>query len=77
MVLSAEKRKDTKKSNFPGDVVDLPESYLGESWLEPLKEPKKPEPKHEPVKSEETAVLEAVSEEAAIPATLKFRRRKH
>jgi hypothetical protein len=29
------------KECFPGDVVDLPHSYLGEKWLEPVEaEPK-------------------------------------
>ena len=62
---------------FPGDVVELPESYLGESWLEPVTEPKKPKPKDEPVKAQEVAVPEDVSEEAAILSTGKFKRRKH
>jgi len=41
---------------FPGDVVDLPPSYLGETWLEPLEklEDKKPE-----YKAEFTLPLEA------------------
>jgi len=62
---------------FPGDVVELPESYLGESWLEPVTEPKKPKPKDDLVKAEETVVLEHVSEEAEILSTGKFKRRKH
>ena len=28
---------------LPGDIVDLPKSYLGERWLEPVKEEPKPE----------------------------------
>jgi len=34
----------------PGDIVDLPASYLGESWLEPVEKSKKvkaPAPKLE------------------------------
>ena len=27
--------------HYPGDVVDLPVSYLGLAWLEPLEKPKK------------------------------------
>ena len=23
--------------HYPGDIVDLPESYKGENWLEPVK----------------------------------------
>lgn len=36
---------------FPGDVVDLPASYLGEPWLEPLEKPVAavPEAKMEPI----------------------------
>jgi len=30
------------KKHLPGDVVELPESYLGENWLDPVKEEKKP-----------------------------------
>ena len=26
--------------HFPGNIVDLPESYKGESWLEPVEKPK-------------------------------------
>jgi hypothetical protein len=37
--------------HLPGDVVELPKSYLGEKWLEPV-EPK-PEPTMVPVKPEE------------------------
>jgi hypothetical protein len=36
----------------PGDIVDLPVSYLGEKWLKPIEEPKKaiaPPAKVEPV----------------------------
>ncbi len=35
---------------YPGDVVDLPVSYLGETWLEPVDkvDVKKPESKTEP-----------------------------
>jgi hypothetical protein len=25
----------------PGDIMDLPVSYLGEKWLKPIEEPKK------------------------------------
>jgi hypothetical protein len=38
--------------HYPGDIVDLPVSYLGLAWLEPLEEPKKvdvPPAKVEPV----------------------------
>jgi hypothetical protein len=28
--------------HYPGDVVDLPASYKGKPWLEPLKEEPKP-----------------------------------
>ena len=62
---------------LPGDVVELPETYLGESWLEPVKDVRKPKPKVEPVKPEEPVVLEDVSETRAILETGKFKRRKH
>jgi len=29
--------------HLPGEIVDLPPSYLGEAWLEPVEEPKKVE----------------------------------
>ena len=40
---------------YPGDVVDLPISYLGESWLEPVDkvDVKKPESKTEPIAEKE------------------------
>jgi hypothetical protein len=28
--------------HFPGDVVELPASYLGKAWLEPVKKEAKP-----------------------------------
>ena len=43
---------------FPGDIVDLPVSYLGESWLEPVDkvDVKKPESRIEPVAEKEAVV---------------------
>jgi hypothetical protein len=43
---------------YPGDVVDLPVSYLGETWLEPVDkvDVKKPEAKTEPVAEKEAVV---------------------
>jgi len=43
---------------FPGDVVDLPVSYLGETWLEPVDkvDVKKPESRIEPVAEKEAVV---------------------
>ena len=33
---------DAKGDQYkPGDVVELPRTYLGETWLEPVQEPKK------------------------------------
>ncbi len=29
-------------SHKPGEIVDLPESYKGETWLQPIKEEPKP-----------------------------------
>jgi hypothetical protein len=47
---------------YPGDVVDLPVSYLGESWLEPVDKVdiKKPESRIEPI-------AEKVEKEAVAP----------
>ena len=45
--------------HLPGEIVDLPESYKGETWLEPVeKEPevKVPPAKVEPVAAEEKPV---------------------
>jgi len=42
----------------PGDIVDLPESYKGETWLEPVEKPKKvevPPTKVEPAAEEKSA----------------------
>jgi hypothetical protein len=43
---------------YPGDIVDLPVSYLGESWLEPIDkvDVKKLESKIEPVAEKEVVV---------------------
>ena len=43
---------------FVGDIVDLPPSFLGETWLEPVDkvEVKKPESKTEPVAEKEAVV---------------------
>ena len=74
---------------YPGDVVELPETYLGESWLEPVKEPKKQEHKDQPVKNvreqrikeehvkaDERTVLEVMSEDTGILRTSKLKRRR-
>jgi len=40
----------------PGEIVELPLSYLGETWLEPVEKPKKaevPAAKVEPAPAEE------------------------
>jgi len=31
------------KDYLPGDIVELPESYTGRDFLEPVEEPKEPE----------------------------------
>jgi len=31
------------KDYLPGDIVELPESYVGRDFLEPVEEPKEPE----------------------------------
>jgi hypothetical protein len=43
---------------YPGDIVDLPPSYLGETWLEPVDKVdiKKPESKIEPIAEKEAVV---------------------
>jgi hypothetical protein len=43
---------------YPGDIVDLSVSYLGESWLEPVDkvDVKKPESRIEPVAEKEAVV---------------------
>jgi hypothetical protein len=49
------------KEYFPGDVIDLPQSYLGEKWLEPveaLPKVKVPPAKVEPVAAAEVAETE-------------------
>lgn len=49
--------------HYPGDIVDLPMNYEGETWLmrvDPLPEVKAPEAKLTPVKTDAAAVpLEA------------------
>jgi hypothetical protein len=56
---------------YPGDVVDLPVSYLGESWLEPVDkvDVKKPESRIEPV-------AEKVEKEAVVPLETPKTRKK-
>ena len=43
---------------YPGDIVDLPVSYLGETWLEPVDKVdiKKPESKIEPIAEKEVVI---------------------
>jgi len=50
---------------YPGDVVDLPVSYLGETWLEPVDkvDVKKPESKTEPVVEK----VDKVEKEVVVP----------
>jgi len=59
---------------FPGDIVDLPVSYLGESWLEPVDkvDVKKPESRIEPVAEKEAVVpLETPKTQRKIKKKLK------
>jgi len=62
----------------PGDVVDLPESYLGETYLEPV-----PEPSPTPIPVEEKHVASDMGmpqEKAAEPTPIekpRQRRRKN
>ena len=49
------------KNYLPGDVIDLPQSYLGEKWLEPVEALPKvnvPPAKVEPVAAAEVAEIE-------------------
>ena len=56
----------------PGDVVDLPESYLGETYLEPV-----PEPSPTPIEEESVASDVGMSQEkAAEPTPEKPRQRR-
>jgi hypothetical protein len=58
----------------PGDVVDLPESYLGETYLEPV-----PEPSPTPIPVEEKSVasdMGMLQEKAAEPTPEKPRQRR-
>ena len=57
--------------HHPGDIVDLPVSYLGQAWLEPLEKPKKavaPVAKSEPAPAAPTAPTE---EKPAVPLPAK------
>jgi hypothetical protein len=58
---------------YPGDVVDLPVSYLGESWLEPIDkvEFKKPEVKTEPVVKEAPVPFETPKTQRKVKKKLK------
>jgi hypothetical protein len=59
---------------YPGDIVDLPISYLGESWLEPVDKVdiKKPESKTEPVAEKEAvAPLETPKTQKKVKKKLK------
>ena len=59
---------------FPGDIVDLPVSYLGEPWLMPLEKPvvAEPEAKTEPIQP----VMEPVIPFETSPPKSKKRTRK-
>jgi hypothetical protein len=35
--------------HYPGDIVDLPESYRGENWLEPVKVEIRPPAEAKPI----------------------------
>ena len=62
--------------HLPGDIVDLPGSYRGEKWLEPVDEPKKPKPLPSKVESApETLLPEVPIETPAAPLTQKKARR--
>jgi len=61
------------KECFPGDVIDLPQSYLGEKWLEPVEAlPKVIVP---PAKVEPVAIAEVAETEVDV-APKKLRRPK-
>ena len=52
--------------HLPGEIVDLPATYLGESWLEPAEEPKKvevPPPKIEKVEEKPSEAPKPAEEE--------------
>jgi hypothetical protein len=53
------------KHYFPGDIVDLPVSYLGVKWLEPLEKPGKVDVP--PAKVEPVAPAPAAEEKVASP----------
>ena len=51
--------------HLPGEVLDLPETYKGETWLEPVEKPKKveaPPAKTEPAAEEKLSPLEKPKE---------------
>jgi len=50
--------------HYPGDIVDLPISYLGLAWLEPLEKPGKADV---PPAKVEPAVPAPVEEKATSP----------
>jgi hypothetical protein len=52
--------------HLPGDIVDLPETYKGEAWLEPIE--KEPKPVLPPAKVE--------APESAAPAPLEPKKKK-
>jgi hypothetical protein len=58
---------------YPGDIVDLPVSYLGVSWLEPVDkiDVKKPESKIEPVVKEAVVPLEVPKTQMKVKKKLK------
>ena len=58
---------------YPGDIVDLPPSYLGETWLEPVDqvEVKTPEVKTEPVVKEAPVPFEVPKTQRKVKKKLK------
>jgi len=58
--------------HLPGDVVDLPSSYLGESWLDPVDKPENAVP----VTKVELIKPAAGEEQQPVPFEPKTRRRR-
>jgi hypothetical protein len=58
---------------YPGDVVDLPVSYLGETWLEPVDkvDVKKPESRIEPVAEKVVVPFETPKTQKKVKKKLK------
>lgn len=62
--------------HFPGDVVELPASYLGKAWLEPVEKEAKPVAAASKVEPVPDSAVPEKNAEPAVPLEKKTRKPK-